>query len=313
MVIGTKIGFIRRQTLPEILCHLMNLLVGRQFLQAISTLAGCSFRPTVFQRILAALQIPAFSGRMHGNIFVLTQYTFPDELLADFTFTQPHLLLFVKFNHVHPQHLPPCRCYPDIAWQTLAGFTVPHRFFRHTQHSKTHLFGQQTGKPGDRHFQFRNNLPLAVFRADFFRQAGNTHPHGVCTGITEADQNRPDGIEEALFFRPESIFATDERPFLHVKRMPRHTHTQALLAGHRVLFHQTVIGVPELPAQRLIARRTIPGRIFTFGSGGVLATTALRALLFRFNQERGRPSRLIFFPETDLVFGGQLTPVYGVI
>ncbi len=27
MVIGTKIGFIRRQTLPEILCHLMNLLV----------------------------------------------------------------------------------------------------------------------------------------------------------------------------------------------------------------------------------------------------------------------------------------------
>lgn len=55
MVIGTKIGFIRRQTLPEILCHLMNLLVGRQFLQAISTLAGCSFRPTVFQRILAAL------------------------------------------------------------------------------------------------------------------------------------------------------------------------------------------------------------------------------------------------------------------
>ncbi|MFQ3436480.1 hypothetical protein P9453_22460, partial [Enterobacter bugandensis] len=64
-------------------CHLMNLLVGRQFLQAISTLAGCSFRPTVFQRILAALQIPAFSGRMHGNIFVLTQYTFPDELLAE--------------------------------------------------------------------------------------------------------------------------------------------------------------------------------------------------------------------------------------
>lgn len=34
-------------------------------------------------------------------------------------------------------------------------------------------------------------------------------------------------------------------------------HAQALLAGHRVLFHQTVVGVPELPAQRLIALRTI--------------------------------------------------------
>ncbi len=39
-------------------------------------------------------------------------------------------------------------------------------------------------------------------------------------------------------------------------------HAQALLAGHRVLFHQTVVGVPELPAQRLIALRTIPGRIW---------------------------------------------------
>ncbi|OAC27623.1 hypothetical protein EC3234A_178c00010 [Escherichia coli] len=107
----------------------MNLLVGRQFLQAISTLTGCSFRPTEFQCILAALQIPAFSGRMYGDIFILTQNTFPDELLADFTFTQPLLLLFVKFNHIDAQHLPASRCYPDIAWQTLTGFTVPHRFF----------------------------------------------------------------------------------------------------------------------------------------------------------------------------------------
>lgn len=55
MVIGTKIGFIRRQTLPEILCHLMNLLVGRQFLQASGALTGCRFCTTVFQCILAAL------------------------------------------------------------------------------------------------------------------------------------------------------------------------------------------------------------------------------------------------------------------
>ncbi|CSI03615.1 Uncharacterised protein [Shigella sonnei] len=125
----------------------------------------------------------------------------------------------------------------------------------------------------------------------------------MCARITEADQNRPDGIEEALFFRTESIFATDIRSFLHVKRMQRHVHAQALLAGHRVLFHQTVVGVPELPAQRLIALRTIPGRIFAFGFGGVLTTTTLRALPFRFNQESGRPSRFIVFPETDLLFG----------
>ena len=49
MVIGTKIGFIRRQTLPEIFCHLMNLLVGRQFLQASGALTGCRFCTTVFQ------------------------------------------------------------------------------------------------------------------------------------------------------------------------------------------------------------------------------------------------------------------------
>ncbi|EIP26730.1 hypothetical protein ECEC4402_5889 [Escherichia coli EC4402] len=85
--------------------------------------------------------------------------------------------------------------------------------------------------------------------------------------------------------------------------MQRHVHAQALLAGHRVLFHQTVVGVPELPAQRLIALRTIPGRIFAFGFGGVLTTTTLRALPFRFNQESGRPSRFIVFPETDLLFG----------
>lgn len=128
MVIGTKIGFIRRQTLPEILCHLMNLLVGRQFLQASGALTGCCFRTTVFQRILTALQIPAFSGRMYGDIFILTQNTFPNELLADFTFTQSFLLLFVKFYHVDAQHLPACRCYPDVTWQTLAGFTVPQGF-----------------------------------------------------------------------------------------------------------------------------------------------------------------------------------------
>lgn len=51
MVIGTKIGFIRRQTLPEILCHLMNLLVGRQFLQTSGALTGCRFCTTVFQCI----------------------------------------------------------------------------------------------------------------------------------------------------------------------------------------------------------------------------------------------------------------------
>ena len=83
MVIGTKIGFIRRQTLPEILCHLMNLLVGRQFLQASGALTGCRFFTTVFQCILAALQIPAFSGRMYGDIFILTQNTFPNEPLVD--------------------------------------------------------------------------------------------------------------------------------------------------------------------------------------------------------------------------------------
>ncbi|CSH10505.1 Uncharacterised protein [Shigella sonnei] len=146
-------------------------------------------------------------------------------------------------------------------------------------------------------------MSLAVFRADFFSQPSDAHPHGMCAGITEADQNRPDGIEETLFFRPESVFATDERPFLYIKRMPRHAHAQALLAGHRVLFHQTVIGVPELPFQRFIALRTIPGRIFAFGFGGVLTATALRALPFRFNQESGRPSRFIVFPETDLLFG----------
>ncbi|EIQ65912.1 hypothetical protein ECEPECA12_1155 [Escherichia coli EPECa12] len=112
-----------------------------------------------------------------------------------------------------------------------------------------------------------------------------------------------------MFFRTESIFTASERPFLHVKRMSRHVHAQALFAGHRVLFHQTVIGVPELPAQRLIARRTIPGRIFAFGFSGVLTTTTLCALPFRFNQESGRPSRFIVFPDTDLLFGRKLTPV----
>lgn len=60
-------------------------------------------------------------------------------------------------------------------------------------------------------------MSLAVFRADFFSQPSDAHPHGMCAGITEADQNRPDGIEETLFFRPESVFATDERPFLYIK------------------------------------------------------------------------------------------------
>ncbi|TNS97499.1 hypothetical protein FIC06_25200 [Escherichia coli] len=35
--------------------------------------------------------------------------------------------------------------------------------------------------------------------------------------------------------------------------MQRHAHAQALLAGHRVLFHQTVVGVP-LPAYGLLIR-----------------------------------------------------------
>lgn len=60
MVIGTEIGFIRRQTLPEILSHLMNLLVGRQFLQASGALTGCCFRTTVFQRILTGCRYQRF-------------------------------------------------------------------------------------------------------------------------------------------------------------------------------------------------------------------------------------------------------------
>lgn len=72
MVIGTKIGFIRRQTLPEILCHLMNLLVGRQFLQASGALTGCRFSRRCFsaswlrcryQRFLAACTEISSSSR----------------------------------------------------------------------------------------------------------------------------------------------------------------------------------------------------------------------------------------------------------
>ena len=63
-----------------------------------------------------------------------------------------------------------------------------------------------------------------------------------------------------------------------------------------------MIGVPELPAQRLIAQDDT-GTDFRIWFGGVLTATALRALPFRFNRESGRPSRFIVFPETDLLFG----------
>ena len=64
MVIGTKIGFIRRQTLPEILCHLMNLLVGRQFLQAFARRCfSASWLRCRYQRFLAACTEISSSSR----------------------------------------------------------------------------------------------------------------------------------------------------------------------------------------------------------------------------------------------------------
>ena len=88
MVIGTKIGFIRRQTLPEILCHLMNLLVGRQFLQASGALTGCCFRT-------AGVSGPC--GLSHDGVSA-----HPD-CAADTSVFWPHVR---RYLHPHAEHLP---------------------------------------------------------------------------------------------------------------------------------------------------------------------------------------------------------------
>lgn len=85
--------------------------------------------------------------------------------------------------------------------------------------------------------------------------------------------------------------------------MQGHMHAQALLIGHRVLFRQTAVGVPGLPARRLTALRMIPRQIFTFRFDGVLTMMTLRALPSWFSQGGGRPSHFIILPEADLFPG----------
>jgi hypothetical protein len=48
-------------------------------------------------------------------------------------------------------------------------------------------------------------LPLASFGLSSLANL-DTHPYRVFTGITEADQHRPQRIKETLFFRTEAYF-----------------------------------------------------------------------------------------------------------
>lgn len=81
-------------------------------------------------------------------------------------------------------------------------------------------------------------LPFGVFRTELSGQPGHAHPYRVFTGITEADQHRPQRIKETLFFRTESIFSPGALPFPDIERVQGHMHAQAELPRDRI-FHQT--------------------------------------------------------------------------
>lgn len=86
-------------------------------------------------------------------------------------------------------------------------------------------------------------------------------------------------------------------------------HTQAILACFTVFLHETVIGIAQLAAERLIAGRTKPERIFAFRFGGMLAATTPCTLLFRGYQKRINVCVINALPEMDLVFRIELAPM----
>jgi len=87
-LISTPVRFVRRQRFQNMPAHLVNLAILRQPGQAVSALSGCAFLATVFERFLTALQIPALSGCMDRNIFILAQNAFLNEPTTLFTLTQ---------------------------------------------------------------------------------------------------------------------------------------------------------------------------------------------------------------------------------
>ncbi len=137
------ICFFRWHGLQQPVGYILNLLVARQFLQAVSPLAGCGLLTAVAQCLKGFLFIPALSGRMNGEIFILAKNTFPDERAALFTLFQLPLLLFVQLLHVNTQNPEAGIGDVDVFRKPGFTFTIPG-FLSNAENTKQHLLVDKT-------------------------------------------------------------------------------------------------------------------------------------------------------------------------
>ncbi|MNN37944.1 hypothetical protein D3C81_1519140 [compost metagenome] len=94
----------------------------------------------------------------------------------------------------------------------------------------------------------------------------------MLAGVTEADEQRPERIEQTLALRTETVFASCLTATSDIKWVAGNPHAQAGFSGPFVTNDKPVIGMTKLAGKLFIMLRTIPDRVFTFGFCGMLST-----------------------------------------